>query len=59
MREYGHDDPAAICKAGGVQPAAGHDYQPGLTGHVRLNIATSPERLTEMVRRMGAALAAT
>jgi cystathionine beta-lyase len=57
LRDYGHDDPAALCKAGGVQPAAGHDYQPGLTGHVRLNIATSPERLTEIVRRMGSALA--
>jgi cystathionine beta-lyase len=33
----------------------GHDYAPGLTGHVRLNIATSPERLTEIVRRLGAA----
>jgi len=57
LRAYGHDDPAAVCRAGGVQPAAGHDYQPGLTGHVRLNIATSPERLTEIVRRMGSALA--
>jgi cystathionine beta-lyase len=56
LRAYGHDDPAAVCTRGGVQPAAGHDYHPGLPGHVRLNIATSPERLTEIVRRMGAAL---
>lgn len=57
LRAYGHDDPAAVCRAGGVQPAAGHDYQPGLSGHVRLNIATSPDRLTEIVTRMGSALA--
>jgi len=56
LRDYGHDDPAAVCVAGGVQPSPGHDYQPGLPGHVRLNIATSAERLTEIVRRMGAAL---
>ena len=54
LRAYGHDDPAAVAAKGGVRLAAGHDYQPGLTGHVRLNIATSPERLTEIVRRMGA-----
>jgi len=56
LRDYGHDDPAAVAARGGVRAAAGHDYQPGLTGHVRLNIATSPERLTEIVSRMGAAL---
>ena len=32
--------------------------KPGLDGHVRLNIATSPERLTEIVRRMASALVA-
>ena len=57
LRSYGHDDPAAVAMAGGVRVAAGHDYQPGLTGHVRLNLATSPDRLTEIVRRLGAALA--
>ena len=57
LRAYGHDDPAAVCRAGGVQPSPGHDYQPGLTGHVRLNIATSPDRLAAIVRRMGSALA--
>ena len=35
----------------------GHDYHADLPGHVRLNIATSPDRLTEIVRRMGKALA--
>jgi cystathionine beta-lyase len=56
LRAYGHDDPATVCIKGGVQPSPGHLYQPGLAGHVRLNIATSAERLTEIVRRMGAAL---
>ena len=56
LRAYGHDEPEAVCIAGGVQPSPGHLYQPGLQGHVRLNIATSPERPTEIVRRMGAAL---
>jgi cystathionine beta-lyase len=57
LREYGHDDPAAVAlRRGRVRVAPGHDYHPGLTGHVRLNIATSPERLTEIVRRLAAAL---
>jgi cysteine-S-conjugate beta-lyase len=55
-RAYGHDDPAAVAlERGRVKLGPGHDYAPGLTGHVRLNIATSPERLTEIVRRLGAA----
>jgi aspartate/methionine/tyrosine aminotransferase len=58
LRAYGHDDPAAVAATGGVRLAAGHDFQPGLTGHVRLNLATSPERLTEIVRRLGSAVAA-
>jgi cysteine-S-conjugate beta-lyase len=37
--------------------AEGSDYHPGLGGHVRLNVATTPERLTEIVRRMARALA--
>jgi cystathionine beta-lyase len=56
LRAYGHDDPAAVIRTGGVRLSPGHAYRPGLSGHVRLNIATSPERLTEIVRRMGAAL---
>jgi cystathionine beta-lyase len=55
-RAYCHDDPAAVAlERGRVKVGPGHDYAPGLTGHVRLNIATSPERLTEIVRRLGAA----
>lgn len=57
LRAYGHDDPAAVAVGHGVAPAAGHAYQPGLSGHVRLNLATSPERLTTMVERLAAAVA--
>lgn len=58
LRAYGHHDPAAVClDRGRVRLAPGHDYHPGSTGHVRLNIATSPERLTEIVHRMATALA--
>ena len=58
LRAYGHDDPASACLATGrVWVAEGSDYHPGLGGHVRLNIATSPERLVEIVRRMASALA--
>ncbi len=58
LRAYGHDDPAAVAlERQRVQLAAGHDYHPGLTGHVRLNIATSVDRLTEIVVRLGRALA--
>jgi cystathionine beta-lyase len=56
LRGYGHDDPAGVVRRGGVRVSPGENYWPGLTGHVRLNIATSPERLTEIVRRMAAAL---
>jgi cystathionine beta-lyase len=59
LRGYGHADPAAVALAEGrVRVAAGHDYHPGLEGHVRLNVATSPERLTEIVRRLALALTA-
>ena len=60
LRAYGHADPAAVVLTRGrVRLSPGHDYQPGLDGHVRLNIATSPERLTEIVRRMASALGLT
>lgn len=52
-------DPAeVILRKGRVKVAPGHDYHPGTGGHVRLNIATSPDRLTEIVRRTAAALGA-
>jgi cystathionine beta-lyase len=58
LRAYGDDDPAATALAKGrVRLEPGHHFQPGLRGHVRLNLATSPERLTEIVRRTATALA--
>jgi cystathionine beta-lyase len=57
LRDYGHDDPAAVALAKGrVKVAPGHDYQPGLSGHIRLNIATSPERMREIVHRLAGSL---
>ncbi|MEZ0577390.1 MalY/PatB family protein [Nocardioides sp. MH1] len=59
LRAYGHDDPAeVVLERGRVRLSAGHDYQEGLPGHARLNIATSPDRLTEIVRRMAKVLVA-
>ena len=53
---YGHDDAAAVAlHRGRVMVSPGESYAPGTTGHVRLNIATSPERLTEVVRRLARA----
>lgn len=57
LRGYGHDDPAAVAlERGRVYVSTGTAYHPGLPGHARLNIATSPERLTEAVRRLAAGL---
>ncbi|MFF1439049.1 MalY/PatB family protein [Streptomyces sp. NPDC058295] len=51
------DDPAAVfLERGRVALSPGLDFGTGGAGHVRLNIATSPEILTEGVRRMAAAL---
>lgn len=53
---YGHDDAAAVALARGrVQVSSGTSFAPGSTGHVRLNIATSAARLTEIVERLGKA----
>jgi len=55
-RAYGHADPAAVAlDRGRVKLGPGHDYHPGVEGHVRLNLATSRERLTEIVRRLATA----
>jgi cystathionine beta-lyase len=57
LRAYGHDDPTAVAlERGRVLLSEGHLYHPGLPGHARLNLATSPDRLTEIVRRLGSAL---
>lgn len=53
---YGHDAAAAVAlERGRVMVSDGASYAPGSTGHVRLNIATSPERLTEIVERLARA----
>ncbi|WP_416952853.1 MalY/PatB family protein [Nocardioides sp. T5] len=53
---YGHDDAAAVAlQRGRVMVSDGASYAPGTPGCVRLNIATSPERLTEIVQRLAKA----
>lgn len=56
LTAYGVADPAAAALPHGVRLAPGHDYHPGLGGHARLNFATSPERLEEVVRRLARAV---
>ncbi|MFF6803266.1 aminotransferase class I/II-fold pyridoxal phosphate-dependent enzyme [Streptomyces sp. NPDC012616] len=51
------DDPAAVfLERGRVALSPGPDFGTGGAGHVRLNLATSPEILTEGVRRMARAV---
>lgn len=51
------DDPAEVfLQRGRVALNSGIPFGTGGAGHVRLNLATSPELLTEGVRRMAAAL---
>jgi cystathionine beta-lyase len=51
------DDPARVfLDRGRVALSTGPQFGTGGAGHVRLNLATSPEILTEGVRRMAAAL---
>lgn len=53
---YGHDDAAAVAlERGRVMVSSGASYARGATGQVRLNIATSPDRLTEIVERLAKA----
>ncbi len=57
-RELGlGDDPAAaFLDRGRVALSAGPDFGTGGDGHARLNLATTPEVLTEAVRRMAKAI---
>jgi cystathionine beta-lyase len=56
-RGLGLDDPAAVfLDRGKVALMSGKDFGSGGDGHVRLNIGTSPEILTEAVRRMATGL---
>jgi cysteine-S-conjugate beta-lyase len=57
LRAYGVADPAAAGLAKGVRLAPGEEYQPGLAGHVRLNLATDGVRLERVVHRLATALA--
>nr|WSY49518.1 aminotransferase class I/II-fold pyridoxal phosphate-dependent enzyme [Streptomyces sp. NBC_00886] len=51
------DDPADVfLRRGRVALSPGIDFRTGGAGHVRLNLATSPEVITEAVRRMATAL---
>ncbi|WP_326558132.1 MalY/PatB family protein [Micromonospora sp. NBC_01796] len=51
------DDPARVfLERGRVALLPGPDFGPGGEGHVRLNLATSPDLLAEAVRRMAAAV---
>ncbi len=59
LRGYGHHDPAEVARAHGVALAPGHAYQPGLRGHVRLNIATTADRLEQTVLRLAAGVVGT
>lgn len=50
------DDPAEVALRHGVRLAPGTDYQPGLAGHARLNIATSEHRVRQILHRLVAGL---
>lgn len=57
LRAYGHADPAATAlERGRVRVSAGHDFHPGLNGHIRLNFATSTNRLTHLIERLATSL---
>ena len=57
-RAYGHADPAErALRVGEVWVNAGPMFGPGNEGHVRVNLATSPDRLRELVRRLATAWA--
>lgn len=54
LRGYGVADPAAAALAHGARVSPGHEFQPGLDGHVRVNLATSPERLERVIDALAA-----
>ncbi|MEU1178103.1 aminotransferase class I/II-fold pyridoxal phosphate-dependent enzyme [Streptomyces sp. NPDC005820] len=55
--DLGHDPATVFLEHGRVALNSGPTFGTGGTGHARLNLATSPELLTEAVRRMTAATA--
>ena len=57
LRDYGLGDPArAALERGRVLVNEGRSFGPGGEGHVRVNLATSSERLERIVRQLGHAL---
>jgi cystathionine beta-lyase len=51
------DDPGQVfLEKGKVAFSSGHIFGPGGQGHIRVNMGTSPEILTEAMRRAGSAL---
>jgi cysteine-S-conjugate beta-lyase len=56
LRAYEPERPAAVAlERGRLMVRDGSDFGAGGSGHARLNIATSRDRLVEIVRRLGAA----
>ena len=56
LRAYGFERPATVAlERGQVMVRDGGDFGPGGQGHIRLNLATSRDRVVELVRRLGAA----
>jgi cysteine-S-conjugate beta-lyase len=54
LRAYGVEEPAALAlERGRVMVRDGKDFGPGGAGHVRVNLATSRERVGELARRLG------
>lgn len=58
VRAYASEGSASVAlERGQVMVRDGSDFGPGGEGHIRVNIATSRQRLTELVRRLGEAFA--
>ena len=56
VRALGHADPAGLAlREGRVLVNDGARFGPGGQGHVRVNLATSPERLERIVRQLATA----
>jgi cystathionine beta-lyase len=57
LRGYGYQNPSAVAlERGRVMVRDGRDFGPGGEGHVRVNLATSRERVAELAGRLGEAL---
>ena len=53
VRAYGYDDPAKVALAAGrVMVNDGRTFGSGGEGHVRVNLATSPERVERIIDRL-------